>query len=81
MRSPMIQNADYIDHEDKRNYSDLQVMKSAAGYYIGTVYNGPDGPEPGSRDTGYYQKREMAEVALRYLEADDPRAPFLRMRP
>lgn len=51
--------------EDSSNYSDLMVMKSAAGYYIGTIYNNPDGyQEPGSRDSEYFGSRELAEAAL-----------------
>ena len=39
---------------------ELQVCKSAAGYYVGTYcYCGPY-----SRESGYYKTREAAEVAL-----------------
>ena len=41
MKSPLVESADYI--KDKENYSDLQVLMSGAGYYIGTVYNNPEG--------------------------------------
>lgn len=62
-RSLMIEHADYIT--DKENYTDLQVCKSAAGYYIGTMYNNPDGyQEPGSRDSVYFPTRALAEQAL-----------------
>jgi len=37
MKSHMIALASYI--KDKESYSDLQVMHSGAGYYIGTVYH------------------------------------------
>lgn len=44
----------------------LQVLKSAAGYYIGTLYNDEDGYwYPYSRDSeNYYDNREIAEKAL-----------------
>lgn len=64
MKSPMVQTAPYI--EDKGNYSELMVLQSGAGYYIGTIYHNPDGyDEPGSRDSGYYRTREEAEKALK----------------
>ena len=64
MKSPLVESADYI--KDKENYSDLQVLMSGAGYYIGTVYNNPEGyPEPGSRDSwDYYPTKDAAQQAL-----------------
>ena len=63
MKSSMIMNASYI--KDKARYSDLMVLKSNAGYYIGTMYNNPMGfKEPGSRDSQYFAKREEAQQAL-----------------
>lgn len=65
MKSPMVQNATYISEEEKSEYSELQVLQSAAGYYIGTLHNDPEGfQEPGSRDSGYYATRELAQQAL-----------------
>ena len=82
MRSPMIQMADYIPDEDKKQYSDLQVMKSAAGYYIGTIHHSPDGyDEPGSRDTGYYPTFDAAAEGLEKVLAFSPDMPILRMTP
>ena len=56
-------------------YSDLKVMKSAAGYYVGTVYINDDGfVEPGSRESGYFKTREEAEKELEFwkrLENDN----------
>lgn len=54
-------------------YTDLRVLRSAAGWYIGTnfIHNGtalgiPKGfIEPGSRESGYYATREEAERALK----------------
>jgi hypothetical protein len=46
-------------------YSPLQVMHSAAGYYIGRIFTDKNGMEvPGSRETHYYPTREAAENAL-----------------
>ena len=46
---------------DADRYSDLKVMKSQAGFYVGTAYE--DG-SPGSRDSGYHPSREAAERTL-----------------
>lgn len=55
---------------DYTGYSELQVMSSAAGFYLGTIYTDPkDGfQEPGSRDSDYFVHKEMAEQALAKLE-------------
>lgn len=54
-----------ISPSDSMNYSDLMVMRSNAGYYIGTMYHNPDGyDEPGSRDSEYFLSREAAQSAL-----------------
>ncbi len=69
MKSPMIQAASYITSEDKKNYSDMGIMKSAAGYYIGTIYNNPDGfQEPGSRDSHYFATYQEAANELELLK-------------
>jgi hypothetical protein len=39
---------------------DLQVLRSAAGYYIGTFCN----CGPYSRESGYYPNAETAQAAL-----------------
>jgi len=41
-------------------YSKLKVMKSAAGYYLGTTYNNM----PGTRETSYFFLETDAENAL-----------------
>lgn len=64
MKSPMVQNQAYI--LNKSGYSDLQVLLSPAGYYIGTMYNNYDDngkflfEEPGSRDSDYFETKEEA---------------------
>lgn len=52
-------------------YTDVKVMQSAAGFYIGTefVHNGtgdlPEGfREPGSRESEYFPTREEAQKHL-----------------
>jgi hypothetical protein len=77
MKSPMIQTASYLDDKEKSGYSDLQVLKSAAGWYVGTTFwNTEDVPgvsfmEPGSRDSDYFASKEEAEDFLRRLEAGE----------
>jgi len=64
MKSPLVTDADYID--DKDRYTKLQVLKSAAGWYIGTLYNNPDGyQEPGSRDSEYFPTEEIANEVFK----------------
>ena len=67
MKSPQIESASYIPADEKSRYGDLQVRKSKAGFYVGTTYSGDSGPEPGSRDSGYFPTREEAETALRLI--------------
>src|SRR5690349_11677575 len=60
MKSPMVETAAYI--QDQGHYSDLKVLRSAAGWYVGTIYTDANGfPMPGSRDSGYFAEREEAE--------------------
>ena len=80
MKSPMIEQGEFVKSEDKGKYSELQVLHSFAGYYLGTIYTDKDGfQEPGSRDSGYFPKREQAEAELKKLERGEP--VQLRMRP
>jgi hypothetical protein len=59
----------YVPVNEQPYYTDLQVMRSAAGFYVGTVYVGEDGfQEPGSRDTCYVPHKEQAEKMLAILE-------------
>ena len=46
-------------------YSDLQVLQSPAGHYIGTIFHNHAGyDEPGSRESEYFEDRASAEAAL-----------------
>ena len=47
-------------HFGKNGVSQLQVMRSAAGYYLGTTKDGM----PYSRESGYFTAEEQAEHAL-----------------
>ncbi len=79
MKSPMIESADYIN--DKVGYSDLQVLESPAGFYVGTMFNDPeDGQVPGSRDSGYFPSRDLAEEFLKSIEGGEA-LEMLRMMP
>ena len=57
-------------HAASWGYTDMMVLQSAAGYYIGTMYEEKDADgnvlfqEPGSRDTDYIRTREEAEKLL-----------------
>ena len=57
---------DYIP--DSENYSDLQVLRSAAGFYVGTTYLTSyvfgEVEEPGSRDSGYFATKAEARAEL-----------------
>lgn len=84
MKSPMIQNSDYITNKD--SYSDLQIIKSAAGYYIGTLYTEKTYgfTVPGSRDsTSYFETLEEAGKYLALIEklGPDIAATMLRQHP
>lgn len=84
MQSPMIaMNAalvpmDLVSPKAVRGaYSDLMVLQSAAGFYVGTKFQEFDAhgnvvwEEPGSRDSGYYRTAEAAAVELRQFEGGD----------
>lgn len=89
MKSPMVTNATYIKTEEKSGYTDLKVLKSAAGHYIGTLYEERNSSgevvfvEPGSRDSDYFANEESALAFLKALEADteENAANLLRKHP
>jgi hypothetical protein len=67
MKSIQILRAHYINQPEKDRYSDLIVLRSNAGYYLGTLFNGTEFTEPGSRDTSYLETKSQAELALSVL--------------
>lgn len=53
-------------NDNTGTYTKLRVLMSGAGYYIGRMFNNPEGyQEPGSRESGYYPTHESATEALR----------------
>jgi hypothetical protein len=82
MHSPMIKNADYMEPSQKAKYSALQVLQSAAGYYVGTTYTDEDGFQgPGSRDSGYFPTKEEAARFLETVSAVANPQEYLRDHP
>jgi hypothetical protein len=65
-----IQVSIHIPQSEQVGYSDLQVLKSAAGWYVGTTYTQPGTclTEPGSRDTDYFETEKDAAFVLQILE-------------
>lgn len=48
-----------------KKISELKVLKSNAGFYIGKTYESEHGNDyPYSRESGYYKTREEAQSAL-----------------
>ena len=72
----MIQTASYFDATEKSGYSDLKVMSSSAGWYVGTSFRNTEIPgmvfdEPGSRDTDYFATEAEAADFLKRLGAGE----------
>lgn len=68
MKSLQVMNV--IPQDEWKDYSDLQVLISGAGWYIGTIHHDPEFhfDEPGSRDTYYFRSEEDAKRALDAIE-------------
>lgn len=65
MKSEIVMNMESISREEKARYSDLQVLQSPAGFYVGTIYTEDDGSQtPGSRDSGYFTDEQLAKDFL-----------------
>ena len=46
-------------------YSELMVLSSGAGYYIGRLYTEEEGFQvPGTRESGYFRTAEEAQEKL-----------------
>ena len=70
MKSNLVDNV--VPQEEKGRYTDLRVLRSAAGYYVGTMYVHPEGwEEPGSRDSDYFASKDEAEAYLTALDRLD----------
>ena len=75
----MISNATFV--EDKSAYSELKVLRSAAGFYVGTTYSRDGVEEPGSRDSGYFATYDAAERFLNMLRTVNNPQEYLRDAP
>lgn len=70
-------------------YTEMQVLRSGAGYYIGTLYEEIDADgkvvwvEPGGRDSDYFSSKEGAEAYLKILNvgSEEDAAAVLRQHP
>jgi hypothetical protein len=72
MKSVIVANV--VPAAEQSGYTELQVLRSNAGYYVGTMYrnveaDGSTWEEPGSRDSGYFRSREEAQRFLDTVEA------------
>ena len=69
MRSLQVMHV--IPQDEWKDYSDLQVLMSGAGYYIGTIHTDQEFHfnEPGSRDTDYFFTEDEAKFVLAQMEA------------
>lgn len=71
----------------KGEYSDLRVLRSAAGFYVGTLFQEFDADgnivfeEPGSRDTGYFATEELANAFLANMEDGEADEDNIRLFP
>lgn len=94
MKSPMVVANPYLlpstPEVGKTNrYTDLQVLRSGAGWYIGTLYEEFDESgkrvwqEPGSRDSDYFSTEEGAAAYLKIITAgsEEDAALVLRSHP
>ena len=69
LKSLQVRNTYSLHAPEPASYSRLQILKSPAGYYLGTIYIDPEHlfEEPGSRDTTYFQTLDQAVRALEYM--------------
>lgn len=83
MKSPkveLLKKQGLLDPSEE--YSDMQICKSPAGYFIGTIYSNPEGyTEPGSRDSHYFLDEASAQLYLEQVESAENPIPLLRMNP
>ena len=61
------------DPDDADDYTDLKVLQSPAGWYVGTMYVDPitGYTEPGSRESVYFGTPEEAAEFLRAIESGE----------
>ena len=71
MKSIIVERSCRDNERERDRYSELQILKSAAGHYLGTTYQDPTNgnhPEPGTRDSEYFRDKSAAETLLRHIE-------------
>lgn len=80
MKSPMVEKARWINRQEKDGYSDLKILHSNAGYYVGTIYKEM---LPGTRDSEYFKTEAEAKVFLATVESltFEEAAKLLRKEP
>lgn len=84
MKSPQVQRLlAGTDGTEAARYSGLTVLRSAAGWYVGTIYTDEHGNDsPGSRDSDYFRTEVEATRYLMALEAGETSAiEKMRFRP
>ncbi|MBB5414063.1 hypothetical protein [Paraburkholderia atlantica] len=81
MRSPMVTNLPEIPNKDR--YTELKVLKSPAGYYVGTMYWDAEYQtwDRGSRDSGYFATEAEAAKYLQMVESVENPQEYLRNYP
>ena len=64
------------DQSTEGSYSDLMVLRSAAGWYIGTTFYNHEGfIEPGTRESEYFATEEKAKTAFDSLAWTQRQSP------
>ena len=81
MKSPMITSLPEIPEKDR--YTEVRILKSAAGWYLGTLYfeHEFDAWVPGSRDSEYFRTEADAERFLEHVKKAPNPNEYLRMEP
>jgi hypothetical protein len=74
MKSPQLDRLYAADDSERDRYSELTVMRSAAGYYVGSYYSEDFGSVPGTRDSGYFASETEAAAELARYRAGEPTA-------
>ena len=54
----------HISQEEADQYTDLRTLRSGAGWYVGTLFEGG----PGTRDTDYFADENDADLVLNLLD-------------
>ena len=74
LKSKIVTEANYLTAKEKSGFTELQVLHSNGGWYVGTLYQEKDKngnvlwTEPGTRDTDYFNSQEDAARYLRIMQ-------------